>query len=102
VDYRRPRGERGVSFSLVGLLIAGLVIAYLVIKSMTAYLGSSVKGSGDWVNQTGVALVPVTSSGASVPQTPQTQGVLEWTRQEVKAAEQIAAEREKDFAEMKF
>lgn len=99
MDYRRPRGERGVSFSLVGLLIAGLVIAYLVIKSMTAYLGSSVKGSGDWVNQTGVTLVPAAESGASVPAT---QGVLEWTRQEVKAAGQLAQDREKEFAEMKF
>ena len=99
MDYRRLRSERGISFSLVGLLIVGLIIAYLFIKAMTTYLGSSIKGSGDMVSQTGVSVVPTVSGGGSPAQA---QGVLEWTRQEVKAAGQLGLDREKDFAEMKF
>lgn|GEM_PF-2073902 len=96
--FRRLGGRKGISLSLVGLLIVGLIIAYLFIKVMTTYLGSSIKGSGDLAGSTAVSVVPTVSGGSAAP----AQGVLEWTRQEVNAAGQLGLEREKEFAEMKF
>jgi len=109
--------RRGVSLSLVGLLIVCLIIAYLFIKALTSYLGSSIKGSEEVADQTGgLTLLPSATSGPTVHgatsspvvqgatsgSTVQAQGVLDWTRQKVKDAEKIAAEREKNFAEMQF
>ncbi len=93
------QSERGVSLSLVGLLIVSLIIAYLFIKAMTTYLGSSIRGSGDIASQTGVSIAPAVSADGTAAQAT---GVLEWTRQEVKAAGQRGLDRAKELTEYNF
>ncbi len=102
------QGERGVSVSLVGLLIISLIIAYLFVKALTAYLGSSLIVSGDAARQVPVAADDAVADGGAVPTVGgdgtavQATGVLEWTRQEVKAAGQRDLDRAKELTEYNF
>ena len=95
----RLRQRRGVSLSLVGLLIVALIIGYLFIKMMTSYLGRSPSSSVQAaVAQTGVAITPGVSGGSVAQAT----GVLEWSRQEIKEAGRRDLDRAKDLAEYNF
>ncbi|MGE5279182.1 MAG: hypothetical protein ACM3L6_00350 [Deltaproteobacteria bacterium] len=94
---RRLRQERGMSLTLIGLLLAGLIVAALFVKVMTAYLGSAVPGR-DTKGQAGVALPAGDTEGSAVT----AQGVLGWSRQEIKEAGQRDLDRAKDLTEYNF
>jgi len=95
----RWRDRRGMSFSLIGLLIVGAIIAFLFAKMTMRYIGTSSSSVQQAVAQTGVAVTPVVSPGGSAAQAT---GVLEWSRQKIKAAGQRDVDRAKQLTELNF
>jgi len=89
--------ERGVALTLIGLIVAALIVAILFAQALKSYFGAPAKTVEDAFNQVGMqAPEEVVASGGSPAQA---QGVVAWSRQQVQAAGQIGLDREKEFAE---
>ena len=96
--YSKGRGERGVAFTLIGLIVAALIVTVLFAKALKSYFSAPANTVEDAFNQAGMKPPPeVAASGGS---TEQARDVLAWSRQQAQAVGQIGLAREKEFAEM--